>query len=142
MNELNKVLEEIKIWKVKNVGVKINEEDLLKESVTIRKSVLKKLAKELMKEIDRFLHDEYIITTFPKLKLDQEKFDESKKMFKDEIESLNILTIFHILNRIKLDDEIDGDLYYKKVSYLDLVKVLWSSYSYLEAYYPTLFLKD
>ena len=112
------MLDDKKMGKV-NVGVKINEEDYLEESVTIRKSVLKKLAKELMKEIDRFLHDEYIITTFPKLKLDQENFDESKNEFKDEIESPNIVTIYHILTRIKLDAEIDGDLYYKKVSYLD-----------------------
>lgn len=135
------MLDDKKMGKV-NVGVKINEEDYLEESVTIRKSVLKKLAKELMKEIDRFLHDEYIITTFPKLKLDQENFDESKNEFKDEIESPNIVTIYHILTRIKLDAEIDGDLYYKKVSYLDLVKVLYSSYLYLESYYPTLFLRD
>ena len=141
MDEINKMLEDKKMGKV-NVGVKINEEDYLEESVTIRKSVLKKLAKELMKEIDRFLHDEYIITTFPKLKLDQENFDESKNEFKDEIESPNIVTIYHILTRIKLDAEIDGDLYYKKVSYLDLVKVLYSSYLYLESYYPTLFLRD
>ena len=141
MDEINKMLDDKKMGKV-NVGVKINEEDYLEESVTIRKSVLKKLAKELMKEIDRFLHDEYIITTFPKLKLDQENFDESKNEFKDEIESPNIVTIYHILTRIKLDAEIDGDLYYKKVSYLDLVKVLYSSYLYLESYYPTLFLRD
>ena len=141
MDEINKMLDDKKMGKV-NVGVKINEEDYLEESVTIRKSILKKLAKELMKEIDRFLHDEYIITTFPKLKLDQENFDESKNEFKDEIESPNIVTIYHILTRIKLDAEIDGDLYYKKVSYLDLVKVLYSSYLYLESYYPTLFLRD
>ena len=99
----------------------------MKETVTIRKSDVEKLGKDLMKEIDHFLHDEYIITTFPEMKLDQEKFDSSVKG-----EILDIEKIYHILTGIKLDDEIDGDLYYKKESYLDLFKVLFSSYSYLE----------
>ena len=104
----------------------------MKESVTIRKSDLERLGKDLMKEIDNFLHDEYILT-FPKMKLDQEKFDESVNRLKDKYESgsLDIEEMYHILTGIKLDDEIDGDLYFKKESYLDLFRVLYSSHLYL-----------
>ena len=105
----------------------------MKETVTIRKSDVEKLGKELMKEIDNFLHDEYILT-FPEMKLDQEKFDESVNRFKDKYESgsLDLQEMYDIFVKIKLDDEIDGDLFYKKESYLDLFKVLFTSYMYLE----------
>ena len=106
----------------------------MKESVTIRKSDVEKLGKDLMKEIDNFLHDEYIITTFPEMILDQKEFDRSVNKLKDkfESESLDIEEIYHILTRIKLDDEIDGDLYFKKEAYLRLFQVLLVDYTYLE----------
>ena len=107
----------------------------MKESVTIRKSDVEKLGKDLMKEVDNFLHDEYIMNTFPEVfKSDQKKFDDSVNRLKVQYESgsLSIEEIYHILTKIKLDDEIDGDLYYKKKSYEDLFRVLFSSYSYLE----------
>lgn len=127
MNNLKEVLE-IKIEMTKNCG-EVVKEDLIKESVTIRKSDLEKLGKELMKEIDLFLHDDFILT-FPEMKLDQEEFDKLVNESKNE--SLNLEDIYYILNRIKLDDEIDGDLYYKKKSYKDLYKVLVCCHSYLE----------
>ena len=103
----------------------------MKETVTIRKSDVKKI---LMKEVDNFLHDEYIINNFPEMKLDQKKFDDSVNNLKDKFESgsLNIEEIYHILTGIKLDDEIDGDLYFKKEAYLNLFQVLFVDYSYLE----------
>ena len=104
------------------------------ESVTIRKSDVERLGKELIKEVDYFLHNEYIINTFPEMKLDQKKFDDSTNKLKDkfEIGSLNIEEMYHIFVGINLDDEIDGDLYYKKKSYEDLFRVLFISYMYLE----------
>ena len=118
---------------MKKVDGEILEKDLIKESVTIRKSDLKRLGKDLMKEIDNFLHDEYILT-FPEMKLDQEKFDESVNRLKDKFESgsLNIEEIYHILTGINLDDEIDGDLFFKKEAYLDIYRVLFVNYMYLE----------
>ena len=106
----------------------------MKETITIRKSDVEKLGKDLMKEIDNFLHDEYIITTFPEMILDQKEFDRSVNKLKDkfESESLDIEEIYHILTRIKLDDEIDGDLYFKKEAYLRLFQVLLVDYTYLE----------
>ena len=105
----------------------------MKETVTIRESDVERLGKDLMKEIDNFLHDEYILN-FPEMKLDQKKFDESVNRLKDkyESESLDIEEIYHILTRIKLDDEIDGDLYFKKEAYLNLFQVLFVDYTYLE----------
>ena len=106
----------------------------MKETVTIRKSDVEKLGKDLMKEVDNFLHDEYIINNFPEIKLDQKIFDRSVNKLKDkfESESLDIEEIYHILTRIKLDDEIDGDLYFKKEAYLRLFQVLFVDYTYLE----------
>ena len=87
-----------------------------------------------MKEVDNFLHDEYIINNFPEMKLDQKKFDDSVNNLKDKFESgsLNIEEIYHILTKIELDDEIDGDLYFKKEAYLRLFQVLFVDYTYLE----------
>ena len=106
----------------------------MKETVTIRKSDIEKLGKELIKEVNNFLHDEYIINTFPETKLDQKKFDDSVNRLKDkfESESLNIEEMYHILVKIELDDEIDGDLYFKKESFLNLFNVLLFSYMDLE----------
>ena len=106
----------------------------MKESVTIRKSDLERLGKKLMKEIHYFLHDEYIVSDFPELNIDREKFDDSVNRLKTQYESgtLNIEEIYHILVEIDLDDEIDGDLYYKKEAYLDIFRVLFVGYMDLE----------
>ena len=100
----------------------------MKETVTIKKSDVEKLGKELMKEIGNFLHDEYILTTFPEMILDQKKFDRSVNLFKSE--SLDTEKIYDILTGINLDDEIDGDLYFKKNAFLRLYQVLLIDYSY------------
>ena len=102
----------------------------MKESVTIRKSNVERLGKELLKEVDNFLHDEYIITTFPEMKLDQEKFENSMNKYKGK--SLDLQEMYDIFVKINLDDEIDGDLFFKKEAYLDIYRVLVSGYSYLE----------
>ena len=106
----------------------------MKESVTIRKSDVERLGKKLMKEVNDFLHDEYIISTFPEMLADQKKFDDSVNRLKTQYESgsLNIEEIYHILLEIKLDDEIEGDLFFKKESYLDIYRVLYVDYMYLE----------
>ena len=43
-------------------------------AVIIRKKDVERLAKELVKEIFDFLHNEYILTTFPDMELVKEKF--------------------------------------------------------------------
>ena len=105
----------------------------MKELVTIRKSDVEKLGKELMKEIDNFLHDEYILT-FPEMILDQKEFDRSVNKLKDKYESGSLTTeeIYHILIKIYLDEEIDGDLFFKKNAFLDIYRVALVGYIYLE----------
>ena len=108
---------------------------------------------DLLKKIDEFLHDDYILT-FPEMKLEQEKFDKylnEKKdngcldekikeylsfneiTFRDKYEKgdLNINDIFNILNRVKLDEEIDGDLWQENEAYLCLYKVYDNYFTYL-----------
>ena len=98
-----------------------------------------------MKEVYKFLHDEYILS-FEKMKEEKDKLEKYlvKFYYKDilekytklfiedknvdeitlkeieaeiEDETLNINFIFDALNRIKLSDEIDGDLYCKKKAF-------------------------
>ena len=116
MNHIKEILEE---FKKDNFVGEVNEEDLFKPSVTIRKTDLERLGKELLKEINNFLHNNYIITNFPEMKLDQVSFDRSINFFKDKYESnsLNIEEMYNIFTKLYLDEEIDGDLYFKKKSY-------------------------
>ena len=66
--------------------------------------------------------------------LDQKQFDRSVNQLKTQYESgsLNIKEIYDILIKIYLDNEIDGDLFFKKEAYLDIYRVLSVGYSYLE----------
>ena len=68
------------------------------------------------------------------MKLDQKNFDNSVNKLKDKFESgsLNTEEIYNILIEINLDDEIDGDLFFKKEAYLDIYRVLFVNYMYLE----------
>lgn len=131
MNHIKEILEE---FKKDNFVGEVNEEDLFKPSVTIRKTDLERLGKELLKEINNFLHNNYIITNFPEMKLDQVSFDRSINFFKDKYESnsLNIEEMYNIFTKLYLDEEIEGDLYFKKKSYEDLFRVLFSSHNYLD----------
>ena len=137
-------------------------------AVIIRKKDLENLGRKLMKEVYKFLHDEYILT-FEEMKVEKdklekylvicnfdnynftitqketswkiehEKFDESKheeelkkieKRIEDE--SLNLDVIFKVLNHLKLEMEIDEDLYFKTKGFINLFKVFDMDYSYLE----------
>ena len=115
------------------------------EDLVIREKDIEKLGRKLMKEVYKFLHDEYILT-FEEMKVQKDKikkhlfylkklmFDEIKyknyeEIIEDEIkykkylkeiedkiedESLDIKLIFDVLDMIKLDFEIDEDLFDKK----------------------------
>ena len=120
--------ERLKELKKNNVVGKVNEEDLIKESVTIRKSDLKRLGLDLMKELYFYLHSEETISYFPELKLEQEKFDK----LVNKNDNLNSKEMFHIFLSLDLENERDGDLYYKMKGYENLFRVLFTSYSYLE----------
>ena len=135
-------------------------------AVIIRKKDLERLGRKVIKEVYKFLHDEYILNNFSEMKLEKQRlekdlvlfkfeslnytivqkekswsikyedFDKSKheKELKIEIknESLDIRLVFKVLNRLKLDNEIDEDLFHKTLAFLNIFKVFDSDYSYLE----------
>ena len=149
------------------------------DEVVIKKKDVDRLAKELLKEIFDFLHDEYILNNFVEMKIEQPKFlnnlvsnhigtllrqskiteeqrkelvkpllnkfidgklisrDEEyfSKLVKDAMKDDGIDTegIYHTLNNLNLDmEEIDGDLYFKKESFLDIFRVFDTGYTYLK----------
>ena len=138
-------------------------------AVIIRKKDVERLGRKLMKEVYKFLHDDYILNNFSEMKLEKqrlekdlvlfkfksvnytivqkeiswsikyENFDKSKhekelKIIEDEIENerLDFRLVFKVLNRLKLDNEIDEDLFQKTQAFLNIFEVFDSNYSYLE----------
>ena len=93
-------------------------------NATVTRSDVEKLGREVIEEVDNFLHDEWVINTFPKMKLEQQKFDQSINRDK----SLDTAEMYDILNDINLDMEIDEDLYYKKITYEDLFRETFSRF--------------
>lgn len=93
-------------------------------NATVTRSDVEKLGREVIEKVDNFLHDEWVINTFPKMKLEQQKFD--KYINRDK--SLDTAEMYDILNDIYLDMEIDEDLYYKKRSYEDLFRETFSRF--------------
>ena len=105
------------------------------EEIIIRKTDVDFFGRKLLKEVYRFLCNEYILS-FEETKLEKDKlekyllsyfkmFDESEyenklKEIKNKIEdeSLDIDLIFEVLNIIKLDYEINEDLFVKKKAFL------------------------
>ena len=138
--------------------------------LVIRKKDIENLGRKLMKEVYEFLNDDYILTTFEEMKVEQkklekylvnfylrmiykidvfkydkEKFDKYTKELEDESkydnylkelvakiedESLDIKLIFDVLKRIKLDFEIDEDLFDKKKAFI----YIYSVYEFYDTY--------
>ena len=106
------------------------------EEIIIRKKDLENLGRKLMKEVYKFLHDEYILT-FEEMKVEKDKIEKYLVKFyfknsnfsllneyklkeiedKIENESLNIDLIFEVLDLIELDFEINEDLFSKKKAF-------------------------
>ena len=138
-------------------------------AVIIRKKDVERLGRKLMKEVYKFLHDDYILNNFSEMNLEKQRlekdlvlfkfksvnytivqkeiswsikyedFDKSKhekelKIIEDEIENerLDFRLVFKVLNRLKLDNEIDEDLFQKTQAFLNIFEVFDSNYSYLE----------
>lgn len=117
------------------------------ESLTIKKSDLRKFGEHLLKKIDDYLHDEYTLT-FPEMKIEQEKFDKYLNGFpksyfpiiniekitlkeKYKTGNLSIKDMYDILDRVKLDFELNEDLYCEKKAYLYLYRVFDDYFTYL-----------
>ena len=62
------------------------------------------------------------------------KFEYDSKLVKSAMEDEGIDTegIYQTLNKLKLDMEIDEDLYFKTKAFLDIFRVFESGYTYLE----------
>ena len=138
-------------------------------AVIVRHKDVGRLGKELLKEVYSFLHDEYILTNFEEMKVEQEKllhslvhiefrkfhstekqsgntwkfeyetydeskFDEDVEKLKSRVENGSIDTdiIFKSLINLRLDMEIDEDLYFKRLAFLDLFRVIDTHYIYLQ----------
>lgn len=124
------------------------------EDIIIKKKDLENLGRKLMKEIYKFLHDEYILT-FEEMKVEKDKlekyliefyfkiFDESKyeseyenylKAIEGRIEdeSLDIHLIYEVLDIIKLDSEIGEDLFCKKKAFEYIYLVFDFYHKYLK----------
>ena len=138
-------------------------------AIIIRKKDIDKLAKETLNEVFNFFHNEYIINTFPEIKIVKNNFlkslalnhintlnrqykitqkerDELVKPFigknteydpnleKEAMKDKGIDTegIYYTLFSIKLEMEIDENLYFKVKAFLNLFNVFESDYSYLE----------
>ena len=65
---------------------------------------------------------------------DESKYEEKLKLIKDEIENERLDTdfIFQTLNNLDLDEEIGGDLEFKRLAFLDIFKVFNYSYGHLK----------
>ena len=65
---------------------------------------------------------------------DKSKHEKELKIIEDEIENegLDIRLVFKVLDRLKLDNEIDEDLFHKTQPFLNIFEVFDSNYSYLE----------
>ena len=65
---------------------------------------------------------------------DKSKHEKELKIIEDEIENeiLDTNLIFKALDRLKLDMEIDEDLFFKKDAFINIFKVFDMNYSYLE----------
>ena len=106
-------------------------------AVIITKKNLNHLAKSLLKEVYDFLHDEYILSTFEETKVKQNKFLKYLALnhiniLDFEKDDINTEVIYEIMDKIKLDKEIDEDLYFKKKAFLDIFNIFETDYIYLE----------
>ena len=106
-------------------------------AVIITQKDLNRLAKTLLKEVYGFFHDEYILSTFEEMKEEQKKF--LKNLDLNNINNLDFVKdyidtegIYEVMDEVKIDFEIDEDLYCKIKSFLDIFRVFKTGYTYLE----------
>ena len=98
-------------------------------AVIIRKKDVERLGKEVLKEIKDFLNDEYLLSNFEKVKKDQEIL---QKILDNKGDNIDTEGIFYTLNSLKLDMEMDLDLYFKIKAFVNIFKVINIDYTYLE----------
>ena len=132
--------------------------------LVIREKDIVNLGRKTMKEVYKFLHDDYILTTFEEMKVEQKKLEknlvniylqmiykfdvnnydkelayESKYdnylkelVAKIEDESLDISLIYEVLKSIKLDFEINEDLFVKNKAFIYFYSIYYFYDYYLK----------
>ena len=140
--------------------------------LVIRKKDIENLGRKTMKEVYEFLNEDYFLTTFEELKVeqkklkeylvnsylrmiykieeihrDEEKFDKYIKELEDESkydkylkelvakiedESLDISLIYKVLKSIKLDFEINEDLFVKNKAFIYFYSIYYFYDYYLK----------
>ena len=123
------------------------------EEIILRKKDVEKYGRKIMKKVYKFLHDNYILS-FEEMKVEKDKiekyliinyfgiykfddyinYENLLNPIKDKIEneSLDIDIIFKVLVKIKLDFEINEDLYCEKKAFIYIYSVFDHYYSYLK----------
>ena len=115
--------------------------------IIIKKKDIEKFGKKLMKKVYKFFHDKHTLS-FEEMNIEKYKIEKNLilhyfelyddiEMMDDSIlniclkilenkikdEKLSIDFIFKILNNVKLDFEINGELYVEKKAFLDIYNV-------------------
>ena len=126
--------------------------------LVIRKKDIENLGRKLMKEVYEFLHDDYILT-FEEMKVEKNKLEKYLVNFylsmiyeigvikhkkdvydnylkelvaKIEDESLDISLIYEVLKSIKLDFEINEDLFVKNKAFIYFYSIYYFYDYYLK----------
>ena len=116
------------------------------KDLLIRESDIIKLGRKTIKKVYEFLNDDYILTEFPEMKVQQKKLEEYLVMFCDESkhdkclkelvdkiqdESLDISLIYDVLKCIKLEFEIDEDLFVENQAFIYFYSVYYLYNDYI-----------
>ena len=106
-------------------------------AAVIRRKDLLKLGKKLLEEMFVFFNDEFFLSKFEELKVLQKVFMDKLKLNNIYLEdgkvrsTIDIENIYNVVKYIKFDMEIEEDLYFKKMAFMDIFRVLEVSYKYL-----------
>ena len=130
-------------------------------AVIIRKKDVDQLGKKLLKEVYEFLHDEDILNRCKDIEIEQVKFlknlvcnhihtqyrqlyitkEKRDKLLKNndlnlvkdamEKDGVDIEGIYYTLDSINFDMDLDEDLYFKTLAFLDIFRVYDINHIYL-----------
>ena len=127
----------------------------LKDYLTIKTTDIDLLGKNTITDVYHYLHDKYLLT-FDEVKSERNFFDKeivksflnfNKEIKKNEISDIDLLkkisdkiknktldmnTIFNFLEKLKINSEINEDLYYKIKGFVNLYESFYFNYFYIQ----------
>ena len=103
-------------------------------AVIIRKKDLDNLGKEVLKELYKFLNDEYILSTFPEMKEEKQKFLNNLNVGNYTInDNVDLEKIFRIVSNLNFAyNELHEDLYAKAYAFKNIFSVYDNDNKFLE----------